>query len=65
MMQHLIVSLIFVVCVGLVMRRIRRLMSQAKKNVAKCDTCTETSCPLRELARSNMRGSDCKRKSKK
>ena len=48
MFQHLIVTLIFAACLYLVIRRIVRYMSRAKKGNAKCSTCTETSCPLHE-----------------
>ena len=53
MFQHLIVTLIFAVCLYLVIRRIVRYMSRARKGYAKCSTCTETSCPLHEAYKEN------------
>ncbi len=49
-MQHLIVIIIFALCLFWVVRRIIRTVSQAKKGDARCATCTETSCPLREAS---------------
>ena len=51
MLQHLIVFIIFAVCMYFVIRGVVRIMARAKKNEPKCDTCTETSCPLRETCR--------------
>ena len=47
-MQHIIVGIVFAVCIYLIARRIMRIVSRAKKGDAKCHTCTETSCPLHE-----------------
>lgn len=62
-MQHLIVTLIFAACLYLVIRRIVRYITQARKGNAKCYTCTETSCPLHEAYKKNNR--NCKRRSTK
>ena len=59
MLQHLLVTLIFVVCLYVVIRRIARIVSSAKKGEPRCDTCTETSCPLRDAARNKKRGCGC------
>lgn len=59
MLQHLLVTLIFVVCLYVVIRRIARIVSSAKKGEPRCDTCTETSCPLRDAARNKKRGCSC------
>lgn len=48
-LQHLVVALIFVICLYLVVRRVMRIISRAKHDTPHCDTCTETSCPLREI----------------
>ncbi len=50
MLQHLIVIAIFSVCLYWVVRRIVRLVLRARKGDSRCDTCTETSCPLREVS---------------
>ena len=50
MLQHLIVLIIFAVCLCLVVRRIVRIVLRARKDDPRCDTCTETSCPLRKAA---------------
>lgn len=46
MLQHLIVALVFIVCLGLVIRRVIRMVTQARRGDARCLTCTETGCPL-------------------
>ena len=51
MFQHLIVIAVFAICLYFVVRRIVRIVSRAKKNDPRCETCTETSCPLREAAK--------------
>ena len=58
MLQHLIVTLIFVVCLFFVVRRTARIISRAKKGASQCDTCTEVSCPLRN-ASSKTKKCDC------
>ena len=55
MTQHIIVTLIFAASLYLVIRRIARYVSQAKKGDAKCYTCTETSCPLHHTSPSKKR----------
>lgn len=50
-LQHLVVAVIFAICLYWVVRRILRTISRAKHNTPHCDTCTETSCPLREAAK--------------
>ena len=50
-LQHLVVALIFVICLYLVVRRVMRNISRAKHDTPHCDTCTETSCPLRETTK--------------
>lgn len=50
-MQHLLVTLIFAVCLILVLRRIVRIVKNARGGASHCDTCTEHSCPLREAAK--------------
>ena len=47
-MQHLIVAIIFALCLYLVIRRIARIVSRARKGDPRCDTCTETNCPLHQ-----------------
>ena len=59
MFQHLLVTLIFAACLYLVIRCILRIVSSAKKGEPHCDTCTETSCPLRDASRSKKRGCGC------
>lgn len=59
MLQHLLVTLIFVACLYLVIRRIVRIISSAKKGEPRCDTCTETSCPLRDAVRGKKCGCGC------
>lgn len=59
MFQHLLVTLIFAACLYLVIRRIVRIVSSARKGNPRCDTCTETSCPLRDAARAKKRGCGC------
>ena len=49
-MQHLIVILIFALCICFVVLRIVRMVSRAKKGDARCLTCTEESCPLHGTA---------------
>ncbi|MBR6628626.1 MAG: hypothetical protein IKL03_01520 [Bacteroidaceae bacterium] len=51
MLQHIIVSIVFAVCLYLVVRRVARIISRAKRGEAKCDTCTETDCPLRQAGK--------------
>lgn len=58
MLQHLIVILIFALCLYFVVRRIVRIVSQAKKGDSRCINCTETSCPLRG-ASSKIKKCDC------
>lgn len=55
MTQHIIVSIIFAACLYLVVRRIARYISQAKKGDAQCSTCTEISCPLHHSTQSKKR----------
>lgn len=49
-MQHLIVALIFALCLYIIVRRIARMVSRAKKGDSRCSTCTDASCPLRDAA---------------
>lgn len=46
MIQHIIVGIIFIVCLYFVIRRVMRYLSQAKKGEARCNSCTEDTCPL-------------------
>ena len=46
MLQHLLVGLIFVVCVYWIVRHVVRYLSHVRKGKVQCGTCTETSCPL-------------------
>ena len=48
MIQHIIVIIIFSACLYVVLRRVKRCFSQAKKGDIKCITCTEVSCPLHQ-----------------
>ena len=48
MIQHIIVIIIFSVCLYIVIRHVIRRFSQAKKGNIKCGTCTEISCPLHQ-----------------
>lgn len=59
MHQHLIVTLIFAVCLYLVIRRVARIISRARKGDPKCDTCTEADCPLRQANREVQCGCGC------
>ena len=59
MLQHLLVTLIFAACLYLVIRRIVRIVSSARRGEPRCDTCTEASCPLRDAARAKKRGCGC------
>lgn len=45
-MQHLIVVIIFTVCLYLIIRRIVRTISRTRKGELRCATCSETNCPL-------------------
>lgn len=47
-MQHLIVAIIFTVCLYLIIRRIVRFISRTRKGNLRCSTCSETSCPLHQ-----------------
>lgn len=47
-MQHLIVAIIFAICLYLAIRRVARTISRARKGDPRCDTCTETNCPLHQ-----------------
>lgn len=51
MFQHLIVVLVFALCLYFVVRRIVRIVAHAKKNEPRCETCTELSCPLRQTVK--------------
>lgn len=59
MLQHLIVTLIFAVCLYLAVRHVSRIISRAKKGESKCYTCTETDCPLRQVGKSSPCGCGC------
>ena len=59
MLQHLIVTLIFAVCLYLAVRHVTRIISRAKKGESKCYTCTETDCPLRQASKSSSCGCSC------
>lgn len=50
MFQHVVVFVIFALCLYWVVRRIVRLMSRVKKGNPRCETCTEGSCPLRDAS---------------
>lgn len=52
MIQHLVVGVVFVVCLYLIVCRVVRIVSRAKRGDGGCDTCTDTSCPLREVKKS-------------
>ena len=56
-MQHIVVILVFALCLFWVVRRIVRMVSRAKKGDPRCATCTETSCPLRDV---KSKKHDCK-----
>lgn len=58
MFQHLIVTLVFALCLYFVVWRVIRIVSQAKKDDSRCVTCTETSCPLKK-ASSTMGKCNC------
>ena len=58
-MQHLLVTLIFAVCLCLVLRRVVRTVKNARKGASHCDTCTDSSCPLREAAKGCNKGATC------
>ena len=58
MFQHLIVIAVFAACLYFVVRRIVRIVSRVKKGNPRCETCTETSCPLREASNSKKK-CDC------
>jgi flagellar biogenesis protein FliO len=51
MFQHLIVALVFALCLYFVAQRIVRIVSRARKNEQRCETCTEASCPLRQTVK--------------
>ena len=46
MWQHLLVGLVFALCLYWLIRHIVRYLSHVKKGKAKCSTCSDTSCPL-------------------
>ena len=48
MVQHIIVAIVFAICLFLIIRRIAHIVANAKKGNPKCSTCTETQCPLRQ-----------------
>ena len=58
-LQHLVVALIFAICLYLVVRRVMRIISRAKHNTPHCNTCTETSCPLREATKKKCTCESC------
>ena len=47
-MQHLIVIIIFAVCILLIIYRITQTISHAKKGAPHCNTCIEINCPLHQ-----------------
>ena len=51
MFQHLVVVLVFILCLYFVVQRIARIVSRARKNEQRCETCTEASCPLRQTVK--------------
>ncbi len=59
MLQHLIVTLIFAVCLYFAARHVSRIISRPKKGEPKCSTCTETDCPLRQASKSSPCGCGC------
>ena len=48
MIQHIIIGIIFIVCLYFVIRRVMRYLSQAQKGEARCNNCTEDTCPLHQ-----------------
>ena len=46
MIQHLLVVLIFVLCLWFVIRRIAHTVNRAKNNDPRCITCSEAHCPM-------------------
>ena len=54
MLQHLLVIIIFALCLWIVIRRIIRMVRRARNNDARCLTCSETNCPLRHTHKSNQ-----------
>lgn len=54
MLQHLLVTLVFALCIFFVVRRVVRFVSRTKRNEVRCDTCTEVSCPLRKVGKSKL-----------
>lgn len=59
MIQHILVTLVFAVCLYWVVRSIARIVSSARKGESRCDTCTETTCPLRNATRTKDDGCNC------
>ena len=47
MLQHLLVTIIFILCLWMVIRRIARTVKRARNNDPRCLTCSDTHCPLR------------------
>ena len=59
-MQHLIVAIIFAICLYLVIHRVARTISRARKGDPRCDTCTETNCPLHQANEHSSCNCGCK-----
>ena len=47
MIQHLLVAIIFALCLWFVIRRIAHTVNRAKNNDPRCLTCNDAHCPLR------------------
>lgn len=51
-LQHLVVGVVFAVCLCLIVCRVVRIVSKSKRSDGGCSTCTDTTCPLREAKKS-------------
>ena len=49
LLQHLIVGIVFAICIYLIVRHMSRHASQTRKGNHQCCTCGDSSCPLYEI----------------
>ena len=54
MLQHIIVLIIFLMCLWIVIRDIAHMVRRARNNDPRCLTCSESNCPLRHLHKSSQ-----------
>ena len=64
MFQHLVVGVLFLLCLYFVARRIVRVFSRTKHEDSHCCCCTETSCPLCQASQTNKNRQECASKNK-